>query len=37
MKRQIALTRIKPAAGSVIQDYANLLGRLISLQNDHTC
>lgn len=37
MKRQIAHTGLKPAAGSFIQDYANLLGRLISLHNDHTC
>ena len=37
MKRQIAHTGLKPAAGSFIQDYANPLGRLISLQNDHTC
>ena len=37
MKRQIAHTGLKPAAGSFIQDYANPMGRLISLQNEHTC
>ena len=37
MKKKIALTGIRPAAGLTIDDYHAPLNRLITLQKDHVC